>query len=161
LPDSSPDRDDKLIFGEPAAGCHERTQVGGAELFKLFGRCAQSRRALLTQNREGERVVQDFRMIQKLMNGAAHRHAKGSFAWSVTRALHRYSVPMAVLTRWSSTLSFGLKRSLALGQLAQPYLVGNVEFNNRARYIISVRDSLPRRCFGSNSHALRHSLVDS
>jgi hypothetical protein len=34
-------------------------------------------------------------------------------------------------------------------------------FNKSRRYIISFREPLSRLCFGSNSHALRRSLVDS
>ena len=74
LTDTTRDRTREFVLGVTAARCHESAESAG-EGVVLFGIGTEIVCGFGTDDPQGERVVENFWIVQQLVRGAANRHA--------------------------------------------------------------------------------------
>jgi len=79
LRDALGDGASEFVFGEAAAGGHEGAE-GAGESVMLFGIGAEIICGFGADDAESERIVENFRVVEKLVRGAADGHSICGFA---------------------------------------------------------------------------------
>lgn len=84
-----------------AAHSQESTRVSCPESLEILGCGSHRGGGLFTEDGNGKRVVQNFRIVQKVMHGAAHRHSEsGSAGYVIVHRDGKLSVRALSVAEW-------------------------------------------------------------